>query len=110
MAIFVSGIDEIFRNDATGNLQTCDITIKPTPHLRPIKTTGGPQFTCDQRPLLQQSEQYRLFDGALRWRRMQMATIVAEIRPPLTTDEASLSSEELARLLGHIGNNISLMI
>ena len=55
-AMFVCRINKIFRNDPAGNLQTSDITIEPTAHLRPVKATGSPQFTGDQRPLLLQCE------------------------------------------------------
>ena len=54
--VFVAGIDEIFRHDATGHLQTGDIAVETAAHLGACESTGGSQFTGDQRPLLLQSE------------------------------------------------------
>ena len=52
MPVFVSGIDEILRDDATSSLQTGDIAIKSTAHLGPVESTGSAQFACNQRPIL----------------------------------------------------------
>ena len=96
VAMLVSWIDEILRHDATGHLQTSDVAVELAAHLGPRKATGSTQFTRDQRPLFLQSEEDSFLDGTLRRRRMPMATVVAEIRPPRLTDKARLASEELA--------------
>ena len=50
--MFIRGIDEILRDDPTGHLQTGDVAIKLTSHLRAIKTTGCAQLASNQRTLL----------------------------------------------------------
>ena len=87
--MFIHRIDEIFRDDPASHLQASDVAIELTTHLWTIKTTGCSQFASDQRTLLLQGKQDGLIDGTL-WRcRMQMATVVAEVWPPLTTHRSS---------------------
>ena len=51
VAMLICGIDAILRDHATGHLQTGNVAIEATAHLRTCKTTGSAQFTGDQRSL-----------------------------------------------------------
>ena len=106
--MFVNRIDKVFRDNATGHLQTGDVTIKATAHLRPRKTTGGTQLPGNETAVLRERQQNGLLDGALLRSWIFMAAIVAEVRPPVTTDEACLACKELAIDAVALRNNRAL--
>ena len=63
--MLVCGIDEILRDDPASHLQTSDVAIELTAHLRTIKATGCSQFTSNQRTLFLQGKQDGLVDRTL---------------------------------------------
>ena len=94
--MFVTGIDKVFGDDATGHLQTGDIAVEATAHLGARESTGGTQLSRDETAMLLKCQKDGLLDGALLWGWKFAATIVAEVRPPVTTHKARLACEELA--------------
>ena len=46
--VFVAGIDKVFGDDATGHLQTGDVTIEAAAHLGARKAAGCTQFAGNE--------------------------------------------------------------
>ena len=93
--VLVEGIDEVFSDNTTLHLQAGDVAIEAAAHLGACKATGGSELAGDQTAMLAKGEEDGLFDAALGRGGVAAATKVAEVGPPVETDETSLACEEL---------------
>ena len=108
MVVLIEGVNEIFSDDAALHLQTGDVAIEAAAHLRACETTGGAELAGNETALLTKGEEDGLFDAALGRGGMAAATKVAEIGPPVETNEAGLACEELTIDAMALGNDGAL--
>ena len=104
----VNGIDKVLGDDARRHLQTGDVGVEAAAHLRTVEATGCPQLTGDEASVLGQRQQDGVLNAPLLGLGMTAAAVVAEIRPPLTTDEACLAGKELAIDVAALSNDGAL--
>ena len=95
-SVLVVRINKIFRHDISAHLKACQVGIKFSSHLRTCKSACRTQITSDKTSLTPQYVKNTFLDApSLRiWE--NTPAIVAEIRPPLTAYERSLTVEKLA--------------
>lgn len=103
--MLVGRVDEVFGYDVAAHLQAGDIAVKLAAHLRPVKTTGGPQFAGNQAAMLSQRRQDAVFYRPFCRYWMSAAAVVIEVGPPLAADESGFLVEELAVYAVAIGDD-----
>ena len=108
MIVLIERVNEIFSKDAALHMQAGDVSIETSTHLRACETTGGAELAGNETALLTKGEEDGLFDAALGRGGVAAATKVAEIGPPVETNEARLACEELAIHAMAIGNDGAL--
>ena len=103
--VFVARIYKVLGDDVTPHLQTSNVRVETTAHLRTCESTFGTQLTGDEALMLTESLQYHVLDGALLGYGHATAAIIYQVGPPGTADEASLLCEELAIDTGTLRND-----
>ena len=86
------------------HLQTGDVAVKLTAHLRARESTGSPQFAGDEASVLAENVKDAVFDGAFLRNGMPASAVIVEIRPPFKADESRLLVEELSIDQSPVGN------
>lgn len=94
--MLVTRINKIFRHDISAHLKACQVGIKFSSHLGSCESACRTQITSDKTSLTPQYVKNTFLDAPSLWIRENTPAIVAEIRPPLTAYERSLTVEKLA--------------
>jgi len=96
MSMLVSGIYKVLSNDKAGHLQAGDIAVKLATHLGTVEATSRTQFTSNKAAVFTKRSKDDVVNGSFLRHRIFAATVVAEVGPPLATDEPGFLVEELA--------------
>ena len=94
--MLVGGVDEILGDDAAGHLQAGDIGVETTAHLGAVEAAGGTEVAGNHAAVDTEDFQDGAFNAVLGRLGILGTAVVAEVGPPLHTDEAGFPAEELA--------------
>ena len=103
----VGGIDKILCHDIATCLQTGDITIETTAHLRTGKAAKGAQLPGYHTTVVTQDTEDRLFYGAFCRNGMFASAVIEEVGPPRSAYKTGLPTEELTIHAVSLGNHLS---
>lgn len=92
----VAGINEILRYDVAAHLQSGEVSIETAAHFRSRETACRTQLARNQAAFAFQRCENSFLDASFFGVRINAAAVIAEVGPPLTTDECRLATEKLA--------------